>query len=109
MGMQVPGAVALEDGSASTISGRPSVVIVGPPNVGKHSILKRMLTVQKLNFSFRLLRFCTIACLWLPLTWKLDRFWEVVLPWRGCVAGGHWAVKMAILQLVELGFNYLVT
>lgn len=48
MGMQVPGAVALEDGSASTISGRPSVVIVGPPTVGKHSILKRLVAKEEL-------------------------------------------------------------
>ena len=50
MGLQVPAAVAPEDGGAVAVSGRPSVVIVGPRNVGKHSILKRTSNVQKLEF-----------------------------------------------------------
>lgn len=42
MGLQVP----------TEISGRPSVVIVGSPNVGKHSLLKRMsILLSILSFS----------------------------------------------------------
>ncbi|KAG0627384.1 hypothetical protein M758_2G196800 [Ceratodon purpureus] len=48
MGLQVPAAVAPEDGGAVAVSGRPSVVIVGPRNVGKHSILKRLLAKEEL-------------------------------------------------------------
>lgn len=35
------------------ISGRPSVVIVGSPNVGKHSLLKRMSNLPEHCIDFR--------------------------------------------------------
>lgn len=54
--MQVPTAGAPEaDESASAVSRRPSIVIVGPPNVGKHSLLKR--TPKKIS-NFQFLRHC---------------------------------------------------
>ena len=40
MGMEVLNEGTAEQGRVSAVQGRPSVVIVGPRNVGKHSILK---------------------------------------------------------------------
>ena len=75
MGMQAPVAVAPEDESAFAVSGRPSIVIMGPCNVGKHSILKRMSNVQKLKFSCReILHTWRVCC---RIEWKLPQCWEI--------------------------------
>lgn len=57
MGLHAPTAVAPEDEIASVVSSRSSVAIIGPRNVGKHSMLKR-------NSENRISPVvCSIACL----------------------------------------------
>lgn len=62
MGMEVPAAVVGEEETTTALSGRPSIVIVGPRNVGKRSILNRMYYDSSMNFTARYCSSASIVC-----------------------------------------------